>query len=164
MIYLDFAKAFDKVDLGILLHILQNHGISGPLGKWIHSFLSDRTQRVSVHGELSEESLVQSGVPQGSVLGPLLFLVHISDIDKNVEHSHITSFADDTRVRKKIKHGGDTTDLQQDLTKILSWAQENNMALNGDKFELISYGANQELKESTEYQANGHVIQAKDLC
>ena len=162
VIYLDFAKAFDKVDHGILLHKLRSYGIHGQLGKWLHSFLSQRKQRVSVHGEPSEPSTVQSGVPQGSVLGPLLFLIHVGDIDKNLKHSEATSFADDTRIRKKTRNENETTQLQQDLDRIISWASENNMALNRDKFELLRYGNNMDLKERTAYLVSSHTIQDKD--
>ena len=95
-IYLDFAKAFDKVDHGIVLKKLSLLGIRGHLLQWIQSFLSSRTQMVLVNGVLSDPSPVTSGVPQGLVIGPLLFLILIGDIDQNVAHSFLTSFADDT--------------------------------------------------------------------
>ena len=80
--YLDFAKAFDKVDHGILIRKLTNLGIGGSVLRWIHEFLTNRKQVVVVEGEKSEEGQVKSGVPQGSVLGPLLFLIQVGDIDK----------------------------------------------------------------------------------
>ena len=76
--------------------------ISGGVAVWIHNFLSDRKQRVAVDGTPEEESHVINGVPQGSVLGLILFLICISDINKNTHHSSISSFADDTRVLKQI--------------------------------------------------------------
>ena len=103
VVYLDFAKAFDKVDHNILLHKLKSLGINGKTLRWIQSFLEDRVQRVVVNGQLSTPSQVISGVPQGSVLGPLLFLVLIGDIDENIVNSLIASFADDTRATKGIK-------------------------------------------------------------
>ena len=162
VIYLDFAKAFDKVDHGILLHKLRNCGINGPLGQWLHSFISGRTQRVTVQGVLSEPTIVLSGVPQGSVLGPLLFLIHIADIDASLNHSQATSFADDTRIRKQITTIGDTEQLQEDLSAVLSWSQENNMALNEEKFELLRYGNNQQIIAETRYQCNQQVIKSKE--
>ena len=87
MVYLDFAKAFDKVDHGILLHKLKSMGITGKLGIWFFNFLSDRTQFVRMPGASSSDSPVISGVPQGTVLGPLLFLILMSDINHGVKNS-----------------------------------------------------------------------------
>ena len=97
VVYLDFAKAFDKVDHNILLRKLQQLGIQGKTLHWIQTFLGGRTQRVIVNGKLSVPHNVISGVPQGSVIGPLLFLVLIGDIDEATLHTFIASFADDTR-------------------------------------------------------------------
>ena len=101
-IYLDFSKAFDKVDHRILMEKLNSIGIGGKLAKWIHSFLFDREQVVIVNGIKSTGTRVLSGVPQGSVLGPLLFLVMMMDIDNDIVSSFLSSFADDTRISKEI--------------------------------------------------------------
>lgn len=82
VVFLDFAKAFDKVDHGILLHKVKALGITGKIGKWVHAFLTNRLQAVAVDGYTSEKIPVVSGVPQGSVLGPLLFLIHMGDISR----------------------------------------------------------------------------------
>lgn len=139
VVYLDFSRAFDKVDHGVLLHKLHNVGISGQLGLWIHAFLTNRTQYVAVNGAMSSVSSVRSGVPQGSVLGPLLFLIHIHDIDTDITNSVVTSFADDTRISKNINNDEDVLQLQNDLTKIYEWADINNMKFNNSKFEHICY-------------------------
>ena len=92
VVFLDFAKAFDKVDHGILLHKVKALGITGKLGVWIHAFLTGRLQAITVDGHRSEKAMVISGVPQGSVLGPLLFLIHMGDIGKRVGGSSLSSF------------------------------------------------------------------------
>ena len=141
VIYLDFAKAFDTVDHGILLRKLRTIGVSGPLIRWISCFLHDRWQAVVVEGEVSEASRVVSGVPQGTVLGPLLFLVHISDIDREVSHAFVKSFADDTRISLPICKSADGHLMQEDLETIYNWATRNNMKFNGSKFEHLRYSS-----------------------
>ncbi len=152
VVYLDFEKAFDKVDHGVLLHKIRDLGITGTLGKWIHSFLTNRTQFVAVKGATSQATEVVSGVPQGSVLGPLLFLVHIADISNSVVHSTVRSFADDTRIQCEITNVNSTVQLQNDLDVIYDWAEENNMSFNDTKFELIRYGKNCDIKNQTSYK------------
>lgn len=162
-IYLDFSKAFDKVDHAILLHKLQNIGIRGQLLNWLKSFLTDRVQKVSVNTFLSYESTVISGVPQGSVLGPVLFLIMISDIDENVKHSILSSFADDTRLMKSITAAADIVLLQEDLDSVYEWTTKNNMSLNGTKFVHLPYGKNQELMSCSTYHSDtGEDISTKD--
>ena len=168
VVYLDFAKAFDKVDFLVAMRKLQHPGISGKLGRWVHSFLTSRTQTVIVNGVKSDLVEVKSGVPQGSVLGPLLFLVLIGDIDKNVATSFISSFADDTCATKGIMTLEDTQALQTDLDSIYGWAEQNNMMFNFEKFECLRYGRNSKLKTSTGYRTmSGDQItvvdHAKDL-
>ena len=150
VIYLDFAKAFDKVDHGIALKKISDLGIKGCLGRWIHSFLTGRFQAVVVEGRKAKPKPVSSGVPQGSVLGPLLFLILIGDIDKDVATSFLSSFADDTRVGKGISSVEDTRQLQADLESIYTWSVNNNMSFNSDKFELMRYRS----KESRDSQLN----------
>ena len=100
VVYLDFAKAFDKVDHNLVLTKAQALGINGRLLSWLQQFLLNRKQSVVVNGKVSSPRDVISGVPQGSVLGPLIFLILISDIDDEILHSFIASFADDTRATK----------------------------------------------------------------
>ena len=102
-VYLDFSKAFDKVETGVLLHKLKSAKVLGKVGCWLAAFLDSahRQQAVVVDGRLS--SPVISGVPQGTVLGPVLFLLHISDIAQNMSfQSTATSYVDDTRVSRSI--------------------------------------------------------------
>ena len=149
-IYLDFLKAFDKCDHGILLYKIKKLGISGKLGVWLHSFLSNRTQTVMIKGQKSTSSVLKSGVPQGSVLGPILFLIYISDIGENVAAS-LKIYVDDSKVKKRIKNETDVEELQSQLEKMYSWETENNMKFNGKKFQVVRYGRNQDLKNETSY-------------
>merc|ERR1711874_721267 len=102
-----------------------------------YSFLTGQTQTVIVNGEVS---VVRSGVPQESVLGPLLFPILLGDIDKSVASTFVSSFADDTRVGHRIKTTEDVQALQEDLNTIYQWSSKNNMKFNSDKFECIGYG------------------------
>ena len=105
----------------------------------VASFLTGRKQVVSIDGCLSREGQVTSGVPQGSSLGPLLFLIHVADIDAECEHVTASSFADDTRLTLPIANTRDSEKMQSDLQKIYAWANTNNMSFNSDKFELLRY-------------------------
>ena len=140
-VYLDFAKAFDKVDHGILLEKVKKHKISGKIGKWIREFLTDRKFKVVVNGCMSDEGKVTSGVPQGAVLAAILFVIMISDIDENVKMSILRSFADDTRVSKKVTCNEDKQQMQEDLRSIYEWAKINKMEFNSKKFEQIIHGS-----------------------
>ena len=163
VIYLDFAKAFDVVDHHILLRKLKGLGISGKIGKWIFNFLTNRSQYVVVEGQTSSHSPVTSGVPQGSVLGPVLFLIMISDIDSNIVNSIIRTFADDTKVIQKVCSVEDGKRLQDSLETIYEWARKNNMKFNSTKFNLLRYGSDNVLKQSIAYKnPEGEEIPASD--
>ena len=142
MIYLDFSKAFDKVDHGVLLHKLRDMGIAGNLSIWLHSFLSNRYHFVRLQGGSSTASPVISGVPQGTVLGPLLFLILMSDIDNWVLNAKFVSVADDTQLYSKISYIEDCDSLQSDLICVYDWAKTNNMVFNSQKFKDLSFSTN----------------------
>ena len=135
-IYLDFSKAFAKCDIGILMHKLKNLGVKGNLLRWIHSWLSNRKQQVVVDGRSSKVTDITSGVPQGTVLGPLLFLIYIQDIGNNITAIEKV-YVDDTKVKKGVKTEEDIENLQSGLDKIYQWAKDNNMAFNGQKFQVM---------------------------
>ena len=143
-IYLDYSKAFDRVDHAILIKKLRKYKVHEGLVRWIQSFLEGRTQRVSVDGCLSGPATVRSGVPQGTVLGPILFLVYINDITSVVKGSTLRSFADDTRLLKSIGGIEDMQTLQDDLGSVAQWSARNNMKLHADKFEFLIHGVSRE--------------------
>ena len=136
-IYLDFAKAFDKVDHRLLLSKMKRMGFHEKIVRWIESFLTDRKQCVVLNGVSSTEAAIISGVPQGTVLGPLLFILFINDMKLCVTGSMIRFFADDTRILRHIYSVTDAEILQHDLDCVIRWAKSNNMALHEDKFELL---------------------------
>ena len=139
VIYLDYAKAFDKVDHQLLIQKLRIYGLHPDAIQWISSFLTDRTQSVVVNGAHSFIAIIISGVPQGTVLGPILFILFINDIGECIMHCVIRCFADDTRLSMKIDVTADCAKLQDDLNAVIEWSTQNNMQLHEDKFELLSH-------------------------
>ena len=127
--------------------------MGGEVLKLVEDFLKERTQRVKVDGVKSREEKIISGVPQGTVLGPVLFLVMIDDITDVVRDTKVASsiFADDTRLSMEINTEDDVEEFQDIMNKIKEWGKNNNMKFNAKKFELIRYGKNEELKDNTVY-------------
>jgi len=117
--YRPVSLAFDKVPHEWLLTKLISHGIDGKIASWIRGWLSNREQRVCIGGDSSRWRSVTSGVPQGSVLGPVLFLNYISDLGNGVQNSML-KFADDTKIFRKINNAEDGRILQDDLDKLVS--------------------------------------------
>ena len=136
VVFLDLAKAFDKVPHNRLLKKLRKHGIGGKLLNVIGNWLSNRTQRVCIKGRWSSWMSVWSGVPQGSVFGPLLFLIFINDLDEDI-NSNILKFADDTKIFKEIRSSIDCNQLQADLDKLVLWTRKRQMEFNVDKCKGI---------------------------
>ena len=149
-VYTDFAKAFDKCDHGLLLHKLKRVKIKGKIGRWIQSFLRTRQQIILVDKVKSSSSVIVSGIPQGSVLAPILFLIYISDIGKDLIASTLT-YVDDTKVKQNVKSEIDVENLQCELNKLDKWANENNMEFNKKKFQVLRYGEDEVLKNETSY-------------
>ena len=143
-IYLDYAKAFDKVDHKLLIRKLVLYGIHPKVINWIESFLSNRKQAVVVDGHLSLLATIISGVPQGTVLGPILFLIFINDIENCIMHSIVRCFADDTRISIAVRSEKDVKLLQRDLENVIQWSDRNNMALHKDKFEYMCHKFNKQ--------------------
>jgi ribonucleases P/MRP protein subunit RPP40 len=137
-ILLDFAKAFDVVPHHILIEKLSKLQLDARVVKWINNWLTDRNQRVRIGNKFSSERPVKSGVPQGSVLGPLLFVIFINDIADGIS-SKLRLFADDCIIYTTIKEARDCELLQIDLNKICDWVTRNYMKLNEDKSQLIKF-------------------------
>ena len=143
VVYLDFAKAFDKVPRERLLRKVAAHGIVGKVGNWIREWLSNRRQRVSVNGKLSGWQRVLSGVPQGSVLGPVLFLIFINDLDmETTANQIIKKFADDTKIAQFIRKDEDAAELQATLDRLTAWATKWGMEFNVGKCHVMHVGKN----------------------
>ena len=121
VIYLDFQKAFDKVPHKRLMLKVDSHGIKDKVWSWIVNWLHDRKQRVILNGAQSEWSEVLSGVPQGSVLGPLLFVIFINDIDNGLINM-LLKFADDAKMLGKANSDLDISIIRQDLNKLSEWS------------------------------------------
>jgi ribonuclease P/MRP protein subunit RPP40 len=165
-VYLDFSKAFDKVETGVLLHKLKDSKVLGKVGVWLGNFLDSkqRQQAVAVDGRLSSLSPVISGVPQGTVLGPILFLLHISCIAREVSPgSTVSSYVDDTRVTRCMADPStDCQSLQDDLEAIYRWAEDTNMVFNGDKFEVLRFWPGKTPKPINQYRdPEGNLIEEK---
>merc|ERR1711895_101526 len=138
-------------------------GITGKLGIWIREFLTGRYQRVSANGILSDSAKVISGIPQGTVLGPILFIIMISDLCKDLLVSVASKYADDTKNTAKIGNTNDSVHFQKELNeKVYPWASENNMCLNGDKFEHHRIGNNLKIEKHSYADPNGEVINEKE--
>ena len=126
VIYLDFTKAFDKGPHQRLILKLKSHGRGNSIINWIEQWLTDRKQRVVVDGEVSSWKSVLSGVPQGSVLWHILFLVYVNDLEEGVTGS-ILKYADDTKLFRKTKEIGDKQNLQDDIDKLVKWCEKWQM-------------------------------------
>ena len=137
--YLDMSKAFDRVNHSLLIGKLRQYGITGISLAWFENYLTDRTMQVRVDGALSRPIPVTSGVPQGSVLGPILFLVYVNDLPPLV-HCKIMLFADDIKLWTCIRSIEDCVLLQNDLDVLYAWSQRNRLPFNFKKCKLLNVG------------------------
>ena len=140
VIYFDFAKAFDTVSHDLILNKLKSQcSIDGTLLKFFTEYLRNREQRVILDNVISESVDVLSGVPQGSILGPLLFVLFINDIYENInKDSNIALFADDTKIWRDINSELDCETLQNDINTLSIWSRNNKMSFHPDKCKALS--------------------------
>ncbi len=162
MVLLDFSKAFDKVPHQRLLLKLHYYGVRGSLHRWIGDFLHHRKQRVIVDGSQSAEGDVISGVPQGTVIGPLLFLLYINDLPEAVR-SKVRLFADDCIIYRQITSPKDSEILQEDLDALHSWECEWQMAFNPSKCVSMHLSRKKKISKHT-YHLNHTPLEEVRSC
>ena len=139
MLYFDFAKAFDSVDHVILIQKLKWYGITGQLLNWFKDYLNHRYQRVVIDGVVSQYLPVTSGVPQGSLVGPLLFVIFINDLPDSIqEQTSSALYADDTKLYRSISSQSDCENLQRDISNLNTWSHNSNMKFNASKCKVLT--------------------------
>ena len=139
-VFIDLEKAFDTVNHKLLLDKLKHYGVSGTANKWLESYLSNRKERVKFNGENSEYLSVTCGVPQGSILGPLLFLIYINDMHQAVKYSKMHHFAADTYLKCSDKNDRLLKNkMNKDLALLFDWLCSNRLSLNVSKTEFIVF-------------------------
>ena len=162
-LYFDYRKAFDSVPHMRLMRKIESCGITGQVQRWIKSFLQGRRQRVRVGEAVSGWKKLTSGIPQGSVLGPTLFVLFINDLPQVVE-SRVALFADDTKVFREIQSDEDREKLQQDIDELLIWSKKWQLPFNESKCKVMHYG---KTNRKADYNLGGvqivEVSEEKDL-
>ena len=163
-IFVDLQKAFDTVNHEILIKKLSHYGVRGVVNNWFSSYLKNRTQFVSILGFNSSHKETKHGVPQGSVLGPLLFLIYMNDLHKAIKFSRVYHFADDTNL---LKISNSPKQLQKhiniDLKFLYKWLLANKISLNCSKTEMIIFRKpNSSVNYKFNIKLNGHLLQPSD--
>ena len=160
VLYCDFMKAFDKVPHKRLVHKVSKYGIKGDVLGWIDSFLSGRTQCVSINNVDSTTMPVTSGIPQGSVLGPLLFVIYINDLPDVVDvNTFIFLFADDTKAFRNIKCISDQVTMQKDIDNLTNWSNRWLLKFHPDKCVAMQLGPS---CLTCSYTMEGHTLESSD--
>ena len=158
-VFLDFAKEFDRVNHKILLHKLCNFGISGSLLAGCGDYLSNRKQRVVVGGKCSSWLNITSGVPQGSILGPLFVVIFISDLPEVIsQESSVALYADDCKAFRVVNYPNDLMMFQDDLASLCTWSQQKRMTFNVKKCKLMRITQKKQPFRSS-FTLNGSVLE-----
>ena len=138
-VFIDLSKAFDTISHIGLITKLQKYGIKNDVLNLLKDYLSHRTQQTSINGTLSQPREINYGVPQGSVLGPIFFLLFINDMEKVIKHSQICLFADDTVLyNSNINKETMELELQEDLTSLSRWLNNNELTINVRKSKVMT--------------------------
>uniref|UniRef100_A0A0K8RAA5 Putative rte ele1 orf1-h 1e-60-j 4 n=1 Tax=Ixodes ricinus TaxID=34613 RepID=A0A0K8RAA5_IXORI len=156
-IYFDMSKAFDRVSHDLLLQKLALHGFSPHLCAWFSSYIKDRRNSVRVEESYSDEFVSKSGVPQGSILGPVLFILFINDIVSCVSDAKILLFADDVKLFLSVRSVLDCTRLQADIEHVSNWCFKDHLSFNPEKTKHIVLSRKRELI-SFSYNLEGALI------
>ena len=160
VIYMDFMKAFDKVPHRRLIYKVGKYGIKGKVLDWIKNFLSDRTQCVIINNISSKEGRVTSGIPQGSVLGPLLFVIYINDLPDCVDKfTLVFLFADDTKLFRQIKSSADVLILQSDIERLCEWSNKWLLRFHPDKCVAMHIGNREYLVTGRVFTLDGKILE-----
>lgn len=162
VIYMDFMKAFDKVPHRRLIQKLEGYGVSKRTTNWIQDFLSNRCQRVIVNGESSKTYPVISGIPQGSVLGPILFVVYINDLPE-IPDSKSPLFADDTKLYREIKSYRDVEIMQNDLNNLQKWSDKWLLKFHPNKCKVLSIKSKEKTKRKYYMNGTANQIQLENI-
>ena len=156
-VFIDLRK--DTVNHEILLEKLKHYGIRSKQNDWFQSFLTNRKKYVSMEGFFSQTKIVKCGVPQGSTLGPLLFLIYINDLANALEKSIVHHFADDTNLLYGNKNPSVISDvINSELKLVTDWLRANKLSLNESKTKLLLFRPINKLNLTSNIKLNGHLL------
>lgn len=162
--YFDFSKAFDQINHRILIKKLSNYGFTDHYTKWIVQYLSNRVQSVCVNNCVSRSINVVSGVPQGSHLGPLFFVLFINDLPDCIQHSELVLYADDAKVYKTVSSTNDCELLQNDFNNLLLWCNNNDLQVNFKKCNVLSFGRIRSMLEYDYVLGSSNIARVDKFC
>ena len=163
-VFINLQKAFDTVDHKILLSKINHYGIKGIPYEWFKSYLTNRQQFTTVNNKQSELSSIEFGIPQGSILGPLLFLIYINDLSKAIIFSSVHHFADDTNILYASSLKDINKKIIHDLSNLVQWLKANKILLNVSKTEIVTFKSHsKQITKHLNFHLSGQKIIPKNL-